>query len=180
VPKVIAWAGPRGVVTLATALALPLTTDAGDPFPHRDLIIFLAFAVILATLVGQGLTLPWLIRRLDFPETGSSEVEMGIALRELTLASIQRIDELSVEEWTPKATLSSLRTALTQRLSTMSDDFEDVTQDDDPATQKRAIGDIFRAGRHAIRAMRDRGEISNETVRLIERDLDAMEARAVR
>ncbi|CAN5174513.1 Na+/H+ antiporter [soil metagenome] len=61
---VTAWTGMRGVVSLAAALALPLTINGGTPFPHRDLILFLTFWVIFATLVGQGLTLPWLVRML--------------------------------------------------------------------------------------------------------------------
>ena len=61
---VVAWTGMRGAVTLAAALALPLKTDGGDDFPSRDLIVFLAFAVVVVTLVAEGLTLPWLIRRL--------------------------------------------------------------------------------------------------------------------
>ena len=57
-PAFVAWNGMRGAVTIAAALLIPLETDAGAPFPGRDLIVFFAFAVVLATLVGQGLTLP--------------------------------------------------------------------------------------------------------------------------
>ena len=67
---VIAWSGMRGAVSLATALALPLETDAGAPLPGRDLIVFVTFAVVLVTVVGQGLTLPTLIRRLGVAATG--------------------------------------------------------------------------------------------------------------
>ena len=72
-PAIVSWAGLRGVVSLAAALALPRETDAGAPFPHRDLIIFLTFAVILATLVGQGLTLAPLVRRLGVAADGETE-----------------------------------------------------------------------------------------------------------
>ena len=68
----VAWAGIRGVATLATALALPLTTSEGGRFPHRDLVIFLAFAVILSTLVLEGLGLPVLIRWLGLQDEGRS------------------------------------------------------------------------------------------------------------
>ena len=70
---IVGWAGMRGSVSLAAALAVPLTVDAGGPFPERDLIIFLAFAVILATLVGQGLTLGPLIERLGVTDDGVDE-----------------------------------------------------------------------------------------------------------
>ncbi len=66
----LSWAGMRGALSLAAALALPLETDAGTPFPGRDLIVFLTFSVILATLVGQGLTLPSLIRMLGLEDDG--------------------------------------------------------------------------------------------------------------
>ncbi len=72
---VIAWTGMRGVISLAAALALPLTTSAGAPFPERDLILFLTFSVILATLVVQGLSLPTLIRGLGLEDDGSRERE---------------------------------------------------------------------------------------------------------
>ena len=67
------WAGMRGAVSLAAALALPLETDAGDPLPGRELILFITFALILVTVVGQGLTLPGLIRRLGVFEDGTEE-----------------------------------------------------------------------------------------------------------
>ena len=60
----VGWSGMRGAVSLAAALAIPLTVDGGGPFPGRPLIVFLTFAVILATLLGQGLTLPWLVVKL--------------------------------------------------------------------------------------------------------------------
>ena len=70
---VIGWSGMRGAVSLAAALALPLTTDAGDPFPERALIIYLTFSVIFATLVVQGLSLPTLIHRLRVVRDGSED-----------------------------------------------------------------------------------------------------------
>ena len=72
---VVAWTGMRGVISLAAALALPLTTASGAAFPQRDLILFLTFCVILATLVVQGLSLPALIRALGLEDDGSQEQE---------------------------------------------------------------------------------------------------------
>src|SRR4029079_2949993 len=65
---VIGWTGMRGAVSLAAALAVPLSTDAGAAFPSRELIVFLAFCVILGTLVVQGLTLPGVIRLMRLEE----------------------------------------------------------------------------------------------------------------
>ncbi|MDO9373270.1 MAG: Na+/H+ antiporter [Bacteroidota bacterium] len=64
-PLILGWAGMRGVVSLAAALAIPLTLPGGEAFPHRNLILFITFIVILVTLVFQGLTLPWLIRKIN-------------------------------------------------------------------------------------------------------------------
>ena len=97
---VIGWAGMRGAVSLAAALALPVQTDAEPRFPERNLLIFLAFAVIVATLVGQGLTLGPLIRRLGLRgrRAASSEEEVRARL-ETSAAALARIDELSSEDW---------------------------------------------------------------------------------
>ena len=75
---ILAWTGMRGGVSLAAALALPLTISGGAPFPERDLVIFLTFCVILATLVGQGLSLGPLIRLLHLQEDGSRERELDL------------------------------------------------------------------------------------------------------
>src|SRR5207247_9857215 len=71
----LGWSGMRGAVSLAAALALPLTTDAGDAFPNRPLIIFLTFGVILGTLVLQGLTLPAVVKALGLVDEGLAEKE---------------------------------------------------------------------------------------------------------
>ena len=72
-PFALAFTGVRGIVSLAAALAIPLTTESGQPFPDRDLILFLTFAVILVTLVGQGLMLPAVIRVLGLAHAGRRE-----------------------------------------------------------------------------------------------------------
>src|SRR5947207_1192081 len=95
----ISWAGMRGAVSLAAALALPLTTRAGAPFPHRDLIIFLTFCVILGTLVVKGLSLPALIRALKIEPDTSEEVEDAQARIRAAEAALARLDELIGEDW---------------------------------------------------------------------------------
>ena len=92
-PVVISWAGIRGAVSLAAALALP--TD----FPERDLIVFLTFAVILVTLVGQGLTLPWLIRLLHVEDDGGADREDAKARIKAAEAALVRLEELEAEGW---------------------------------------------------------------------------------
>jgi NhaP-type Na+/H+ or K+/H+ antiporter len=79
VSTLVSWCGMRGVVTLAAALAIPLTLPGGEPFPQRDLVILLAFGVVFVTLVGQGLTLPVLIRKLKLERDVSGETETELA-----------------------------------------------------------------------------------------------------
>src|ERR1044072_9151906 len=90
----------RGAVSLAAALAVPLTIDAGGAFPQRDLIIFCTFSVILATLVVQGLTLPPLIKWLDLDDYDEELENEEISARLVAIdAAMGRIDELAGEEW---------------------------------------------------------------------------------
>ena len=109
---VVAWMGMRGAVSLAAALALPLETDAGLPFPGRELIIFLAFAVILGTLVVQGLTLPALIERLGLEDDGIELKEDTKARILAAEAALQRLEELVEEDWVREDTAERMRGAL--------------------------------------------------------------------
>ena len=104
------WAGMRGAVSLAAALALPLHTHAGDPLPGRELIQFITFALILVTVVGQGLTLPWLIRRLGVIEDGTEEEHEELRARlVIARAALDRVDELEAEDWTRDGTVERVR-----------------------------------------------------------------------
>ena len=94
-PAFIAWTGMRGAVTIAAALLIPLHTDSGAPFPDRELIVFLAFAVVLVTLVGQGLTLPAVIRALRLEaDDSTTEAEEAHARIRAAEAALERLEEL--------------------------------------------------------------------------------------
>ncbi|WP_041951894.1 Na+/H+ antiporter [Spirosoma spitsbergense] len=89
-PLILGWAGMRGVVSLAAALSIPLVVGAGQPFPHRNLILFITFIVILVTLVFQGLTLPWLIRKVKPEDDAVPEVKQELVIQQkITEASLQ-------------------------------------------------------------------------------------------
>ncbi|MFZ3571071.1 Na+/H+ antiporter [Streptomyces sp. BH097] len=108
------WAGMRGVASVALALAIPLTMDDGSPFPQRDEIVFLAFGVIMATLVLQGLSLPWLVRKLGVrsDDTAEREFERQLAMRAAKAAK-RRFKEIEeVEELPDEVTEQMLRRAL--------------------------------------------------------------------
>jgi monovalent cation/hydrogen antiporter len=107
--SIIAWTGMRGVIALAAALALPLTTNDGTPFPGRDIILFLTFCVILATLVAQGLSLPPLIQALGLHDDGSTEQEETMGRIEVAQATLNRIDELAEVDWVREDTAERIR-----------------------------------------------------------------------
>src|SRR5438132_6740334 len=108
-PALIAWSGMRGAVSLAAALAIPLSTNAGTAFPERDLIIFLTFCVILGTLVVQGLTLPAVIRGLRIEPDHLEDREDAKARIKAADAALARLDELEVEDWVREDTAERLR-----------------------------------------------------------------------
>ncbi|MEU9252369.1 Na+/H+ antiporter [Streptomyces sp. NPDC048270] len=103
------WAGMRGVASVALAIAIPLHTEAGDDFPARDEIVFIAFAVIMATLVLQGLTLPWLVRRLgvEADSDAEKETERQLAIRAAKAAK-RRLKEIEEVEELPEDLVETL------------------------------------------------------------------------
>jgi monovalent cation/hydrogen antiporter len=178
---VVAWSGLRGAVSMAAALALPLTTDAGAPLPERDLILFITFAVILVTVVGQGLTLPAVIRRLGVVEDGAEEEGEEIRARLIAArAAIERLDELADEDWTREETLERVRGLYEfrqRRFKTRAGKIEDDGIEDRSLAYQRLMHDVFRAQRQALLELRNGGQISAEVMRRVERELDLEESR---
>ncbi len=175
---VIAWAGLRGVVSLAAALALPLATASGEPFPARPLIVFLTFVVILVTLVGQGLTLPWVIRRLGLADDGLVEREVTLARRESARAALARLDGLAGEAWVPVDVAAALREGLLHRLAQVPESLDPADEDRGHADAHRRLRrEVLDAERRAVVALRDGGEIGDEALRRVERNLDLAEER---
>ena len=177
---IVGWAGMRGVVSLAAALALPLyLTDGVTPFPFRDLIIFLTFTVILATLVGQGLTLPFFIRRLGITSDAGDAHEEAHARMATAEAAVQRIEELA-EEWPGHGELiDTLRAQYGHRASHIDTHHEDALDDaEEELFEHRQIRSaVVDAEREALLQMRERGAVTDEVFRRVERDLDLEELR---
>ena len=176
-----AWAGMRGAVTLAAALALPLTTDSGAPFPERDLLIFLAYSVVLFTVVVQGLTLPWVIRRLDVTDDGDDEAQEEVLARiAASDAAIARLDELVDAEWTRPDTVERLRRSFgfrRSRFAARTGEVEDRDYERRSIAYQRLLQEVIQAQRERLLQMRNEGEISSEVMRRIERELDLEESR---
>jgi monovalent cation/hydrogen antiporter len=177
---VVGWMGMRGAVSLAAALALPLETDAGAPFPGRDLIIFLAFVVILGTLVGQGLTLPKLIHRLDLEEDGLEAKEDTKARIHAADAALLRLEELLDEDWVRPETADRMRGLYNFRRSRFQARFDG---EDDGSIERQSTDfqrlrrELLEAERAAIVGLRREGRISDEVMRRVERDLDLEDSR---
>jgi CPA1 family monovalent cation:H+ antiporter len=177
---VIAWSGMRGAVSLAAALALPLTTDAGGSFPDRNLIIFLTFGVIFATLVLQGLTLAPLICALDLDDGGIGEQEEAEARIMAAEAALQRLDELQVEEWVRDDTAERLRGLYgfrQNRFRSRVDPDGDGSLEDRSINYQRLLRELLDAERMAVQDLRRQGRIGDDVMRRVVRDLDLEEAR---
>jgi CPA1 family monovalent cation:H+ antiporter len=173
----IAWNGMRGAVTIAAALVVPLTTVGGGPLVGRDLIIFLAFAVVLATLVGQGLSLPAVIRALRLEsDDGGADAEEARARIRAAEAAIARLDELEAESWVLPDTAARTRGLYGFRIDRFSarldPDGADGKIEKRSLKYQRLRRELLDAERQAVVEMRNTGEISDAVMRKVERDLD--------
>ena len=174
------WTGLRGAVTLAAALALPLTTRSGAPFPERNLLIYLAFCVILATLVLQGLSLPLLIRVLHLEDDGSAAKEETKARIYAANAALARLDELAGEDWVRQDTAERMRGLYRFRVTRFSARFD---ADDDGAIEQqsqdyqRLRRELLNAERMAVVDLRRQGRINDDVMNIVQRDFDLEDAR---
>lgn len=176
----LAWSGMRGSVSLAAALALPLVTQAGGPFTHRDLIVFLTFAVIFATLVLQGLSLPALIRLLRISDSRAEEREELRARLAATRAALVQIDELAEQEWTRDDSVDRLRRAYeyrNRRLGARTGKISNEDYEDRSLAYQQMVHMVLEAQRAIVVNLRDQGEISNDLMMRLIRELDLEEAR---
>jgi Na+/H+ antiporter len=180
-PRVaIAWSGLRGAVSLATALALPLETDAGDALPGRDLIVFVTFTVVLVTVVGQGLTLPLLLRRLGLvTDGGEDEHEELLARLEASKAALTELELMAAEGWAQDETLERARQYYQQRkrrFAARAGVIEDDGYEDASATREEVLRRLWQAERRAVVGLRNVGQISNDMMHRLERELDLEES----
>jgi CPA1 family monovalent cation:H+ antiporter len=193
---VVSWAGMRGVVSLATALALPLFT------PERDALLVLTFVVILVTLVGQGLTLPGLIRLLGVADDGDG-LDQELHARSIAVgAAVDRIEQLA-DEWPGHLPLvDTLRAQYRHRAEDLNEVHAHEIDDDGQLQEIDLVGVLLEDGksrleaaeqeqlehrqirravidaeREAVLGLRQRGDITDEAWRRIERDLDLEELR---
>ena len=181
---VVAWAGMRGVVSLAAAFGVPMTTLSGAPFPGRPQLVFLTFVVVIGTLLLHGLTLPWLIRRLGVQgdEARTDAIAAAAAQDKAARAAAERLDELLAEEEVTdvhERAADVLRSWNTRRRNSA---WERLGRDADeigesPAAAFRRLRlEMLAAERAAFIAERDNGQIDDEVLRDVLRGLDLEEA----
>src|SRR5581483_11273849 len=173
-PMVIAWAGIRGSVSLAAALALPID------LPDRDLIVFVTFAVILVTLVGQGLTLPALIRVLRIESDDGAEREDAKARVKAADAALRRLEELAPEDWVRDDTAERLRGSYRFRRNRFQARLDGVDGDgveERSQRYQRLRRELLDAERAAVLRLRNEGVITEDVMHRVERDLDLEDSR---
>jgi len=181
-PFAIAFTGVRGIVSLAAALAIPLAMDNGQPFPNRDLILFLTFSVIVVTLVGQGLLLPTVIRALGLANAGKREhradkIEELEARRQAISSAHQRLDELARERKLPDDIVHAFRSQFKDRVR----HFEPSHDQEDAHRGPNRLRDeiellLLEAERQRINELYRRGDLKDESRRRLERELDLRDA----
>lgn len=170
VALIFGWSGMRGVVSLAAALTIPLYLTGTSPFPYRNLILFITFIVILVTLVLQGLTLPWLIRKIK-PEdkyiTMSDTKQEMIIQKKLAMSSIKYLDEKYGNEWPENAHLKNLYERLNIDLKIFDDQIKKEPQDDDNALKDFQITylEMLESQRKFLTEVNNRTEYDEEVIR---------------
>jgi len=173
-PVILSWAGIRGAVSLAAALALP------NDFPHRGLIVFLTFAVIVSTLVLQGLTLPVLIPRLNVSDDGRAEREDAKARIRAAEAALARLEELVEEGIVYPETADRIRGMLgfrRDRFRARFDDSDDGVIEQQSLAYQRVMRQLLDAERAELVSLRNQGVIDDNVMQRVQRDLDLEAAR---
>ncbi|HEY0992734.1 MAG TPA: Na+/H+ antiporter [Kofleriaceae bacterium] len=173
---VVSWTAMRGIVSLALVLALPRTLPDGSPFPFRDLLVVLVFAVIVVTLLGQGLTLPLLIRALGFVDDGAALRQEREGLLQGTERALERLGELDrtsiIVPWLVERLRATYEERLNRLQASVRDDPECRLMDGENLAYRRLREQLITAERAAVVAMRNRGEISEEVLHKLQQDLD--------
>jgi CPA1 family monovalent cation:H+ antiporter len=178
----VGWAGMRGVDSLAAALALPLVLPNQSPFPQRNLILFLAFSVILSTLVLQGLSLPLLIRWMRVKDDNQDQREEAHARLAAAQAALERLEEEEIVKNTSNEVLLRLRGMYEHRVRRFQ---AQLNPNDDGGCEEiidtlhQLLIDLLHTERRVVIELRDQGIISDDVLRRIERSLDFEELRLV-
>jgi CPA1 family monovalent cation:H+ antiporter len=173
-PVVIAWAGVRGAVSLAAALALPVDV------PQRDLIVFVTFVVILASLIGPVVTMPALVRLIGIEDDGGADREDAKARIKAAEAALARIEEIAEEGWANDDSLQRARGQYRFRTNRFT---ARLTGEDGDRAEERSVlyqrlrRELLDAERMAVLALRNEGRITEEVAQRVQRDIDLEDSR---
>jgi monovalent cation/hydrogen antiporter len=170
----VSWCGMRGVVTLAAALALPTALPNGEPFPGRELVILLAFGIVFVTLVGQGLTLPPLLKVLRLEKDTSGDTESELAQEAMRRAAIQAVNRLVAEHGMPAHEAVAIKRFFNSKTLSR------VTDGLSPDNEMRLWLGAAAAQREALIKLWQDGEIGDDVLSRFERQVDLAEARLAR
>ena len=177
---VLSWAGMRGVVSLAVALALPLTLPAGGSFPAREAVLIVTLTVIVFTLLGQGLTLPWLIRRLRLGTDPELREEEAGARQQMIDAATRRIDQLYPVWPDHRPLLDRLRDTYqhrTEHVERQRGATGSGEEDREIIEHREIQRTVIDSEREALLRLRAEGAIDDDVLRVLERELDLEERR---
>ena len=170
---IIGWSGLRGIVSLASALSLPLLDEAGMPVPFRNEVLMVTFVVICVTLLGQGLPLPWMLRRLGLHDDGEVRRETVAAWRIALQACISRLLELEGEAWVPAEHIEEMQHRFQHMLDTIFADGDELQVDKAHLAASRQLQeDVIETARNALLDARNRGVIGDAARVKVEADLD--------
>lgn len=169
-PIILGWAGMRGVVSLAAALSIPLYLGAGEPFPYRNLILFITFIVILVTLVFQGLTLPWVIRKVNLEDKFTVIPELRqekIIQQKMAQASLQLLEGKYAQQRLHNQHLDNLFARLQIELNFFKQDLEELNHPTDNAlgSFQRIYLELLEQQRRLLHDMNHRAEFDEELIR---------------
>jgi Na+/H+ antiporter len=172
----IGWTGMRGIVSLALALALPIALPDGGSFPQRAVIIVISFAVILVTLLVQGLTLPYVIRLLHLTDDGADLREQREGLIHASQAALARLDEIDEVSIIHPALMERVRAPYQERLGRLTaeirQDPECKLTEGESGAFHRLRGQALQAERDAVVVLRNEGKISEEVLHRVQESLD--------
>jgi CPA1 family monovalent cation:H+ antiporter len=174
VSTLVSWCGMRGVVSIAAALALPAALPSGEPFPQRDLVILVTFGIVFVTLVGQGLTLPALIQALNLKSDTSGESEAELAHEAMRRAAVQAVNRLVAEHGLPAHEAVAVKRFFNNRSLQRSGGALS------PDSEARLWLGAAAAQREALIKLWQNGEIGDDVLTRLERQIDLAEARLAR
>jgi CPA1 family monovalent cation:H+ antiporter len=170
---VVSWAGTRGVVPLAAALSIPLTTASGTPLAHRDLVLVIAIAAIVISLIVQGLTLGPLVRVAGIARPADERQEEAVARLRLAEAALGRLDELAVDGSASDEAIDQARTTLQARIGRARARVDDNQTAGPDGLTDRELRRALNAAEHAeLARLYDDGTIAAAIRQRLQRSLD--------